>query len=838
MLKSILYTLITFFTFTLHASHVAGGNISYKATNNPNEVEFTLTFYRDCSGVSSQNSYALTIHNGCTGLDSFVIVNNFMEEDISQFCPAAASISPCNGGNIGSGFIKTVFKGTHQFNSFCDDWVFSLGICNRNPSANLLGNPCFYIETTMDNLNFPNNSSPFVTDIFHIPTYTLGSTAHLSNYIVDQDQDSLRFSLVAALEFSGDSVDYVSPYSGTSPITNISIDPATGQLSFPYSMSGNYTIAVLVEEFSELGQLKGTFINDYIISLDDQMVNAPPSFGNISNFNNFGTNASFGNNELTLGVGDQFCFDVQMTDTDANDSISITSDIQTVLPNSTITYSGSNPTTATVCWNFQPNYMSNAFSIKATDNACPYLGSNSQTYLLNMPPATSNIIGSNLSYSTTNNPNEIAFTLNILADCNAFYFESDMQINIQNNCGFSDTSIVLFIDSEAEISPLCPAEINNSSCNGGTLPFGYKKFTYKGIHQLAGNCSDWNFNFTYSNRGVANNLQSSDAVYVESTLNNSLPSTNSSPYLSDLFEIPFLINGQTMNLSNFIIDPDQDSLKFSLVSALNSQGAAVTYSNGYSGTNPMPGISMDESTGQLTISNAVEGKYSITVLVEEFSNQGDLKGTFMHDFILQVVSNSNSAPSISPIVNFNNYETFASFNDYNIQLVNGEQFCFDLTFTDVNSADNINVETDILEALPNATITASGNNPYTATICWAFEPGLKNVFFSIKAKDNACPIVGANSQTIHISPGDFVPSNLALAESIANSTKIYKVADKIHIESSLTYGTVQVYDMTGKLLINKKINGQQAQINLTFPTQIFIVKLFDANGSLIKTQKL
>ena len=840
-MKAILFTLITFLSFSLQASHLAGGNISYAPTNNPNEYEITLTLYRDCTGIPLQNNYPINIHNGCSNSDISVTLSYFNEEDLSQYCSASAITSPCNAGGTGGGsfgFTKVVFKGIKQLNALCNDWTFSYLVCARNPSTNLVSSQCFYVESTMDNLNFPNNSSPFVTDIFHIPNYSLGATASLSNYIVDADQDSLKFSLVAAKEAVANPVDYVASYTGAAPMTNISIDPATGQLSFPFSMAGTYVIAVLVEEFSEQGQLKGTFTNDYIIILDDQNVNANPLIGSISNFNNFGTNASFNNNELTLGVGDQFCFDVQMTDADTADSLSITSDILTVLPNSTITYTGSNPRTATVCWSFQPNYMSNAFSIKATDNACPYLGSNSQTYLLNMPPATSNIMGSNLSYSTTNNPNELAFTLNLIAECNAFYFESNMQLNIQNDCGFSDTTLVLYIDSEAEISPLCPAEINNSSCNGGTLPFGYKKFTYKGIHQLAGNCNNWNFNFTYSKRGVTNNLQSSDAVYVESTLNNSLTSSNSSPYLSDLFEIPFLINGQTMELSNFIIDPDQDSLKFSLVSALNSQGNPVSYSIGASGSNPMPGINIDESNGQLTILNAVDGKFSVTILVEEFSDQGDLKGTFMHDFIIHAVSNSNSAPSTSAIENFNNYGTFASFNDYEIKLVDGEQFCFDLTFTDVNSTDAISFETDMLEVLPNASITYTGVNPITATFCWNYEPSLKNAFFSIKTKDNACPTVGSNSQTIHVIPGDYVLSNQELDESTLLTAKIFKVADMLYIESNMTNGTIHVYDLTGKLIINKAINANQSQITLNFPPQLFIVKLFDTDGNLVQTQKL
>ncbi|MES2620995.1 MAG: hypothetical protein V4615_09085, partial [Bacteroidota bacterium] len=99
--------------------------------------------------------------------------------------------------------------------------------------------------------------------------------------------------------------------------------------------------------------------------------------------------------------------------------------------------------------------------------------------------------------------------------------------------------------SPCEVSPLCNASILQSTCNGGTLP-GVQAFTYTATITLPQNCPDWTFRFNECCRNdLITNLvsPSSEDIYIEATLNNTLGGCNSSPVFTTL-PVPFICANQ------------------------------------------------------------------------------------------------------------------------------------------------------------------------------------------------------------------------------------------------------------------------------------------------------
>ncbi|MFD1552360.1 hypothetical protein DNU06_10990 [Putridiphycobacter roseus] len=404
MIKSIknlmLSLFLVAFSTPLFASHVQGGNISYKCTGNPNEFIITLIVYRDCSGVAVQPTYALDVFNDCGLTVPNIIVNLVGELQVSQLCPGAVGNSPCYGGTgTEEGTIMYEFNAVVTLPGLCDAWTFGWGACNRNTVENLVGNPCFYVETKLFSATQACNNSVTINNPQPTPYVCVNQGVNYDYGVQEQDGDSLFFELVAALADNGDTISYNSPYTPTSPVPNIFINSETGAINFNSPIAGNFVIAIKVTEYNKCGELVGQTIHDMQFVIDDQCVNNAPyqiadpsapvgTTAGIYNFNNFGTGATLlPGNKIDMCVSDRFCFDIAFTDNDL-DNIDITSNINDFLPGATITQASSSPNAvATICWEFQQGYTGNLISINANDGQCPIPGIVSRVVELKIPPA-------------------------------------------------------------------------------------------------------------------------------------------------------------------------------------------------------------------------------------------------------------------------------------------------------------------------------------------------------------------------------------------------------------------------------------------------------------------
>jgi gliding motility-associated-like protein len=360
----------------------------------------------------------------------------------------------------------------------------------------------------------------------------------------------------------------------------------------------------------------------------------------------------------------------------------------------------------------------------------------------------SHISGGDFSYTCVG-PNQYFITLNLYYDCSASLTppSPSLNINFANSCGVANPpSLALTLQNPGgtEISQLCPAQQGNSTCNNGTLP-GMSVWTYTGIVTLPANC---NYTMSYSLccRNVAVNVTNSTSAnfFVTANIDNTTNNCNNSPQFTSQ-PIPYVCINQPVTYNFGAIEPDGDSLVFSLVSSRSALTTNVTYAGGYSATQPIPGASITSNTGQLTFTPTTLGFFIFVIRVDEYDDNGNFLGSVSRDIQFVVQNCNNNAIDISsgPIDNFSG--TAQQTGPFSIGMCEGDNFIFEATFTDVDTLDSLSFTSNINAVLPGATIVrnpASTGNNLILTISWsapAGSAGLNNSFV-IEASDNACTV--------------------------------------------------------------------------------------------------
>ena len=359
----------------------------------------------------------------------------------------------------------------------------------------------------------------------------------------------------------------------------------------------------------------------------------------------------------------------------------------------------------------------------------------------------SHVPGGNITYECVG-PNQYAITLTLFEDCGtAFEANGTQYISITNDCGYTTlTSATLNnVIYQQEVSQLCPAQMGSSECSGGTLP-GVWMHQWTAIVTLPGPCDNWTFSYTSCCRNTTNNLTTQDSYYWESTLYSATaPCNNSAQIISQ--PIPYVCVNQQVNFNMTAYDPDGNTLVYSFIPAMTTGPAtSVTYNGGYSGTSPIPGITINPATGQISFLPTVTGNYVVAVLIEEYDANGNLVGSIIQDFQFEVINCTNIVPN-NPVGGITNYTgSGGTTGPGSIQVCEGDSFCFDLVFNDTDASNTLLITSNLNTIFPTATMTLTGTNPVTAHVCYTVQPGdpaLSTISFTVE--DNACPITGMNT---------------------------------------------------------------------------------------------
>jgi gliding motility-associated-like protein len=278
---------------TASASHIAGADITYTYTGNPNEYLIRLKLYRDCTGIQFGNAEPICFESASLGINGTLNLNlvtsNFIGSATCVLTPTnACSTTPASDTE------ERIYEGVILLAGAATDWRFSWSSCCRNPTITTLVDPDLQgliVSTDLNNLDAPTNSSPSFAALAYT-RFCVGNAFYYDQSATDIDGDSLVFSLVDAEENgSFCPVSYTPlaytintatgiPYSGIEPFASavpFTIDPNTGIVYFIPTQVQVGVMVVLVKEFRngiQIGQVE----RDIQINIIASCVQLTPSF--------------------------------------------------------------------------------------------------------------------------------------------------------------------------------------------------------------------------------------------------------------------------------------------------------------------------------------------------------------------------------------------------------------------------------------------------------------------------------------------------------------------------------------------------------------------------------
>lgn len=387
-MKKLLALIFTLFTLHSFASHIAGGQITYKCLGN-NQYAISLNYWWDCAGGFDPGTSQTINVSGC-GQNFTLPVTRVSDVPAGGLCPTASTITTCKR--------NSVYTGTITLPSACNSWTFSIGSCCRGGNiTNITGGTgaSYYHFATLNNTSVTCNNSPDIT-IDQLPNFCLGQPACFNLGATELDGHTLSYAFVDAYQTASTFVTYSGTYTGPQPITGITIDPNTGQINFTPTALGDFVITVQITEKDANGNIIGTIMRDFQVIVTNCSNQTPPcGQGGISNVSS-GTVPPGNSTSLQICENVPFCFDVNFTDPDVGDSIKISSpNIATTLPGSTLvmTYTPGikNQVKATICWTPPQGSsgLNTSFVLIVKDNKCPVPGTQVINYFIDVLPATS-----------------------------------------------------------------------------------------------------------------------------------------------------------------------------------------------------------------------------------------------------------------------------------------------------------------------------------------------------------------------------------------------------------------------------------------------------------------
>lgn len=320
------------------------------------------------------------------------------------------------------------------------------------------------------------------------------------------------------------------------------------------------------------------------------------------------------------------------------------------------------------------------------------------------------------------------------------------ELYLANDCGVSlnlgTNSVIL--QSVQEVSPLCAADLPNSTCNGGTL-VGFELYTYQATVYLSP-CDSWSIGWNICCRNVSLNVLGTPGLYLETRVNNFGGFCNAGAEFVDS-TVPLVCVGQPVSYDASATDADGHALRYSLIDAQFSVdgfgGGPVAYYPGYSGAEPYPGMEIDSLTGRITFLPTLAGIIVTVVEVNEYDSLGIWVASTMHDFPFYASNCANSVPSVDSGVFSEANGVAQVVGDRALQICTEGDFCATLEFDDADADQSLAVISNIATALPGAEINLSGTNPVTAEICWNSTGVAAGTYqFSITVTDDACPVEG------------------------------------------------------------------------------------------------
>lgn len=274
------------------ATHLLGGEIWWTCiTSGPNagKYHFYLRLYRDCSGASMPGGNQ-TLNGGPLGsmslsiltdqTDPYYVTGGFPRDASPDCDPNGTQITCATATTPGSGAIqesvwRTAAPVTLSGVPPAGGWTFSWSLCCRPSTANLSGQPSYYLRAVMYpynngtgnlNANPCYDSSPRFLETPKVTTCT-GYEFAYNNFAYDNELDSLHFDWDQPLTGPSTSATFTGGFSASNPvpgITNFAQD--AGQVTINTSLSGQYATCMRVDAY-KCGQRVASIFRDIPIVL-------------------------------------------------------------------------------------------------------------------------------------------------------------------------------------------------------------------------------------------------------------------------------------------------------------------------------------------------------------------------------------------------------------------------------------------------------------------------------------------------------------------------------------------------------------------------------------------
>lgn len=380
------------------ANHFSGGTITARCTGN-NFHDITLQLFRSCGDGPALLPQDIDFSNSCGVTFNRIDIPPESVQEVSGLCASDLANSTCNGGTE-PGFELVTYRLSRVYLSPCARWVISWNTCCRNVAVNVPDGPALYIETTVHNAGGACNTPPEFSNNT-VPIVCRGQAVSYDAGATESEGHTLHYALIDARRYIGEleSVLYTTGYSGTAPMQGMTIDPATGMITVTPTLTGAFVVVVEVTETGSTGNVLGTVMRDLLFVVINCPNSVPsPESGTFTHTSDHAF--IIGERELSVCGREPFCASITFADANIDQRLTLTSSLPTTLPGATLEVTGNNPVSAELCWaDAAPGVYT--FSITATDDACPVVGSQAYRYTITItaPPDA----GEDTSFSTCEN---------------------------------------------------------------------------------------------------------------------------------------------------------------------------------------------------------------------------------------------------------------------------------------------------------------------------------------------------------------------------------------------------------------------------------------------------
>jgi gliding motility-associated-like protein len=424
-------------------------------------------------------------------------------------------------------------------------------------------------------------------------------------------------------------------------------------------------------------------------------------------------------------------------------------------------------------------------------STCLFLAS---LFIFQNDAKASHVAGGYIQLECTGTPGVYTIQMILYRDCGGINIGNNYTIRLTNSCGLGNVNVNVGLQSMQEVSQSCDAQIGTTECNGGPNP-GYEEYIYTGTVNL-GDCDSWTAEYSLCCRNPTTNVNNANSTSfnVTSQFNTASGNCNTTPIVTAQPE-PFVCRNQPVSYNLGAFEPNGDSISYSLIPAIDN-GTNVNYNGGFNGANPIPGVSIDPVSGTVTFTPTVLGNYIFVIQMTEYDSNGNIVSVTNYEYQTYVLNCTNQPPqppSSVPGGGVTNVSgSIVQNGPSSLTLCQGFQGCFDVVFTDPDAANVLTVVSNLAFVLPGATISESGVNPLTVSVCWTPATTAGTVTLNFLVEDDACPITGQNNYaaTINVvNPG--VPS-------VTTTTETCGGADEGTATISMAGGVGPfVYNITG-----------------------------------------